>query len=157
MPWVSSTCIEARMAAVITTQSPVTLRTRLHHAHSVTQMPSACEPCSTCAALDGRPPRRDGAPAPRVDPVSWDTIAPRKEKPNETLREASPPRRSIGTDRHCGGCKGWYVPALCHLAYIGAPPLGKAGRVGGSHTQTAGTSELFTGPYGSGPRAMRRS
>jgi hypothetical protein len=31
--------------------------------------------------------------------------APRRKKPNETFREASPPRRSIGTDRHCGGCK----------------------------------------------------
>jgi len=45
------------------------------------------------------------------------------------FREASPPRRSIGTDRHSGGCKGRLRPALCHLHYARNVPRGSVGAI----------------------------
>jgi len=52
-------------------------------------------------------------------------LHPRPEMPNEVIREASPPRLSIGTDRHSGGCKAGPVPALCHPAYAGSVRRGR--------------------------------
>ena len=43
IPCVRSTRMPARAVELITSQSPPTLRTRLHHAHSVIQTPSSRE------------------------------------------------------------------------------------------------------------------
>ena len=129
MPCVRSPRMAVRAVASITTHSPPMLRTRAHHAHSEIQMrlsretPYDAVAWAAASRSSARPFKSGGTSL--VGPVSRDTAAPGKEKPNETFREASPPRRSIGTDRHSGGCKGRLVPVLCHLAYIVAPAWGR--------------------------------
>jgi len=61
--------------------------------------------------------------------------------PNEALPRASPPRLSIGTDRHGGGCKDRLLPVLCHLHYHRNAPRGSIG-VNFRTTPGAGTAEV---------------
>jgi len=62
--------------------------------------------------------------------------------PNEALREASPPRLSIGTDRHGGGCKGRLLPTLCHLHYARSVPRGRTGANLRTTARGEGTAEV---------------